>query len=147
MFRLRMIGKIVKQAGLGHITMVFLILFLACAFLIATFGADGTRLGDAFWICFQTVTTIGFGDVATEGPLVRGVLVLLSVVSVFYLAVITGVVVAYCNQLVQANAEESVVRMAYRLEHLDELDKEQLSELSRRVREYARRSGDKRVLP
>ena len=137
MFRLRMIGKIVRQAGLGHITVVFLILFFACAGLLMVSEAnDGISFGDALWICFQTVTTIGFGDVPTNTLAARVVLVILSVVSVFYLAVITGVVVAYCNQLVQMHTKESIAHFADQLEHLEELDREQLAEISRRVRTF-----------
>ena len=134
MFRLRMIGKIVRQAGLGHITLVFLLIFAACA-IILHFASPVGSLGDALWLCFQTVTTIGFGDLPTEGLVCRVVLGFLSLISIFYLAVVTGVVVAYCNQLVAAQAEDSIARIADDLEHLDELSPEQLRELSARVRQ------------
>lgn len=133
MFRLRMIGKIIRQAGLGHITLVFFLIFMACA-VILHFGSPVGTFGDALWLCFQTVTTIGFGDTPTAGLLCRVVLGVLSLVSVFYLAVVTGVVVAYCNQLVASSAQDSIVRIADELEHLDELTPEQLRELSARVK-------------
>lgn len=134
MFRLHMVGRIVRQAGLGHITAVFLFVFFSCAGAVCF--AEGGRIsfGDSLWICFQTISTIGFGDVATDVPGTRLTLVLLSIVSIFYLAVITGVVVAYCNQLVQSNARNSVVRMADKLEHLETLSRAELRELSRQAR-------------
>lgn len=136
MFRLRMIGKIIRQAGLGHITAVFFAIFLLCA-LVLTLGHPSVGgYGDALWLCFQTVTTIGFGDMPTDGVVCRVVLVVLSVVSVFYLAVITGVVVAYCNQLISAHNRESLAALANQAEHLEELTPEQLKELSQVMREY-----------
>lgn len=134
MFRLRMIGKIIRQAGLGHITLVFFVIFFACALVIHLGNPATGTYGDALWLCFQSVTTIGFGDVPTSTPLCRSVLVCLSVVSVFYLAVITGVVVAYCNQLIQANANESMAKIADELEHLHELSPEELKALSERIK-------------
>ena len=92
--------------------------------------------GDALWLCFQTVTTIGFGDLPTTGALCRVSLVFLSVVSIFYLAVITGVVVAYCNQLIERQGHESMARITDELEHLDELSPQQLRELSARIKRH-----------
>ena len=97
MFRLRMVGKIIRQAGLGHISLVFLLVFLACSALIWALDPAIGTWGDSLWFCFQAVTTIGFGDVVATSLAGRVVLVCLSVVSVFYLAVVTGVVVAYCT--------------------------------------------------
>ena len=82
------------------------------------------------------MTTIGFGDLPTYRPACRAILVFLSLVSVFYLAVVTGVVVAYCNQLIQTQSKNSVVKLAYDLEHLDELSKDELREISRRAKEF-----------
>lgn len=136
MFRLRMIGKIIRQAGLGHVTIVFFALFLLCAVGIKITCPEIGTIGDSLWLCFQSMTTIGFGDLPTYRPICRAILVFLSLVSVFYLAVVTGVVVAYCNQLIQAESKDSVVKLAYDLEHLEELSKEELREISRRAKEH-----------
>lgn len=137
MFRLRMVGKIVRQAGLGHITLVFFAVFFACALVIWLGCPQIATFGDALWLCFESVTTIGYGDLPTNGALCRAAIVLLSVTSIFYLAVITGVVVAYCNQLIQSQSKETVVKMARDLEHLDELTPEELRALSAKARELS----------
>ena len=136
MFRLRMIGKIIRQAGLGHITLVFFAIFCLCALGVMLGSSSVETYGDALWLCFQTVTTIGFGDLPTTGALCRVSLVFLSVVSIFYLAVITGVVVAYCNQLIERQGHESMARITDELEHLDELSPQQLRELSARIKNH-----------
>lgn len=134
MFRLRMVGKIVRQAGLGHITVVFFAAFFACAAIIRFGYPQIGSYSDALWLCFQSVTTIGFGDCPTDSPVCRVAIVVLSVMSIFYLAVITGVVVAYCNQLIKAQSEGSIVKMAHDLEHLEDLSKEELRALSAKAR-------------
>ncbi len=136
MFRLRMIGRIVRQAGLGHVTIVFFALFFLCALGIKLTCPEVGTMGDSLWLCFQSMTTIGFGDMPTYRPICRIILVFLSFVSVFYLAVVTGVVVAFCNQMIQAESKNSVVKLAYDLEHLDELSQEELREISRRAKEF-----------
>lgn len=134
MFKLRMIGKIVRQAGLGYITAVFFVLFFVACGLLCVVEPGEMSFGDAVWIGFQTVTTIGFGDVSTSSFGARIVLIALSIISIFYIAVITGVVVAYCNQIVQAHAKDSLMRVVDKLEHLEDLSRDELAELSAQVR-------------
>lgn len=134
MFRLRMIGKIIKQAGLGHITVVFFAIFFLCALGVQLANPELDSYGDSLWLCFQTVTTIGFGDLSTNSGLCRVLLAFLSVISIFYLAVITGVVVAYCNQLIEGHSRKSIAKIADDLEHLDKLTPQQLRELSAHIK-------------
>lgn len=136
MFRLRMVGSIIRTTGLGHITLVFCGLFLACSLIIAASEPAAEGWGNALWLCFQTVATIGFGDVPAATPLVRCTLAALSIVSIFYLAVVTGVVVAACNELVKAQANRSIVAFMDQIEHLDELDRSELKELSRQMKKF-----------
>lgn len=137
MFRLRMITQIIRSSGLGHITLVFLAIFFACALAIKLtdpLAADGW--GDAIWFCFQAVSTIGFGDISLTSHAARIVTVVLSIVSIFYLAVITGVVVAYCNDMNKVRREESTLHFLDQLEHLNEMDTQQLEHLSAKVRAF-----------
>ena len=136
MFKLRMIGKILRQAKLGHITVVFLVVFALCALVVALAYPGVGNYGDALWLCFQTVTTVGFGDVPTNSPVVRITMVVLSIISIFYLAIITGVVVAYCVELTKQQPEESVNDLLDGLEHLDQKTPEQLREISAKIAEY-----------
>ena len=136
MFKLRMIGKILRQAKLGHITVVFLVVFALCALVVALAYPGVGNYGDALWLCFQTVTTVGFGDVPTNSPIVRITMVVLSIISIFYLAIITGVVVAYCVELTKQQPDEGVDDLLDDLEHLDEKTPEELREISAKIAEY-----------
>lgn len=138
MFKFHMIGKIIRNAGLGYITAVFIVAFFACAAII-TFDCDSVgNYGTALWVCFQTVSTIGFGDVPIDCAVSRVVVVLLSIMSIFYLAVITGAVVAYCTQMLHKDAETSIEMLAAKAEHLEDLSKEELAELSKAIRKRKR---------
>lgn len=86
------------------------------------------------WCCFEAATTIGFGDVPVEGMVGRIIVCVLSVMSIFFLAVLTASVVSYCSELMLARRNESLALFMDRLEHLDELSPEELKKLSAKVR-------------
>ena len=64
----------------------------------------------------------------------RGAAIVLSVYSVFFLALITGVVVSYCSERMAARRDESVAQFIDQLEHLPELSRDELAELSEKVK-------------
>ena len=49
---------------------------------------------------------------------------------------LTGVAVNYCNTLIKMRQKDTMARFMDDLEHLEELDRDELADLSRRVREY-----------
>lgn len=136
MFRLRMIGRILKASGLGATTLIFLVLFFVCAFIINVLEPGMANIGDALWFCFQVVTTIGLGDYTAVTFAGRIVTVVLSVISVFFLAVLTGAVVSYCQESMRANRDASVAHFLDQLEHLPELNKEELTNLSDKIKKF-----------
>ena len=60
-------------------------------------------------------------------------------VRIFYIAMLTGVAVNYCNTLIKLRQKDTMARFMDDLEHLEELDRDEFADLSRRVREYRRR--------
>ena len=142
MFRLKIIRSVFRQTGLGAATSGVLAVYLACAVVIYVSEPDAITFGDSLWLCFQTMATIGFGDVPADVPLARAVLVVLSLVSVLYLAVLTGSFVSYCTNIMQSRAKNTVVRMAAQLEHLEDLSRDELVELSHQARDISRQVLD-----
>ena len=120
MKKLRTLADVLRQAGFARLTGLFLIFYL-------------------LWFSFETVSTIGFGDIPAETPVARAITVVLSVISIFYIAMLTGVAVNYCNTLIKMRQKDTMARFMDDLEHLEELDRDELADLSRRVREYRRR--------
>jgi len=62
--------------------------------------------------------------------------VLLTIYSLIVIAIITGVIVNYCTQIIQLRQKESLVAVLNDLEHLEEMSKEELAELSNRVKHF-----------
>lgn len=122
MRRLRMLVEIERQAGFGPITCLFVVVFLLCSL--------------AVWLADPVANT--FGDVTAAGPVARIATVLLSVVSIFYIALITGVVVSYCNAMLRQRQEGTLAHFAENLERLDEMTPDELAVFCERVKEYRR---------
>ena len=114
-------------------------LLLLCSTAVWLSEPTTLTFGDGLWFSFETVSTIGFGDIPAETPVARGITVILSVISIFYIAMLTGVAVNYCNTLIKLRQKDTMARFMDDLEHLEELDRDELADLSRRVREYRRR--------
>ena len=85
---------------------------------------------------FQVVTTIGLGDYTCVSVVGRVVAIVLSVYSVFFLALITGAVVSYCQERMRAQRNESVAKFIDQLEHLPERSHEELVALSEKVKKF-----------
>ena len=134
MLNQKLLRAVLRNTGLARATLGFLATFVAASALLALVdpGVDG--FGDALWCCFQSVTTIGYGDITVTSAVGRMIVVALSVVGILFVAVLTAAVVSYCNELMLARRNESLALYLDKLEHLDQLTQEELAELSRKVR-------------
>lgn len=139
MKKLRTLADVLRQAGFARITGLFLIFYLLCSTAVWLSEPTTLTFGDGLWFSFETVSTISFGDIPAETPVARAITVVLSVISIFYIAMLTGVAVNYCNTLIKLRQKDTMARFMDDLEHLEELDRDELADLSRRVREYRRR--------
>lgn len=141
MHRLKTLLGILRDAGFGHMTVAFAVLFFACSVAVWLADPASLTLGDGLWFSFETVSTIGFGDIAAAGPVARIITVVLSITSIFYLAMLTGVAVSYCTFMVKVRQKETLARFMDDLEHLDSMTPDELRDLSSRVRRYRRRQS------
>lgn len=131
-----LVWELLKASGFVPTLVVFLILFFVSS-VIVDIAEPGVRgLGDACWFMFQVVTTVGLGDLSCTSAAGRIATVVLSVYSVFFLAVVTGILVNFCNERLKMRANESLTSFLYQLEHLDELTKTERRELSEKVRRF-----------
>lgn len=130
----RAIGLIIKASGLLPSTIAFIALFLVCSVLVALFEPNVNGFANSLWFMFQVVSTIGLGDFTATSFVGRAAAVVLSVYSVFFLALITGVVVSFCSERMRARRGESIAHFLDQLEHLPELSTEELTELSEKVK-------------
>ena len=135
----RMLGNILRHTGFARVTAIFGVLFLFCSLMVWLADPGCLTFGDGMWFSFEAVSTIGFGDIEAAGPIARAATVVLSIFSIFYIALITGVVVNYCSNLIKARQKDTLANFVDSLEHLEEKTPEELAELSARVREYVAR--------
>ncbi len=138
MINLRTLVDVVRHSGLGPFTVFFLLLFFACALVVWLADPSQKTFGDGIWFCFQIVSTIGFGDVEATVGVARGVSVVLSIVSIFYIAILTGVVVSYVTETLKLRRGDMLAQFADSLEHVDKMSSEELVELAENVRAYRR---------
>ncbi len=137
--KFRTIWPIIRAAGLVPWTVVFAILFIIATILVSLFEPNVGNFNDAAWLMFQVVTTIGLGDYTCSSFVGRAAAVVLSLYSVFFLALITGAVVSFCSERMNARRGESVAHFLDQLEHLPELSHEELVELSDKVKKFDKR--------
>ena len=135
----RAIWPVIRAAGLVPWAIAFVILFFVASFVVAQFEPDIGGFGNAVWLMFQVVTTIGLGDFTCTSIVGRIAAIVLSLYSVLFLALITGAVVSYCTERMNARRNASVAQFLDQLEHLPELSHEELVELSEKVKKVGNR--------
>jgi len=116
-------------------TGTFALLFVVAAVIVAAVEPAFAGVGDAAWFLFTVVTTIGLGDFTCVTLAGRIMTVVLSMYSVFYLALITGAIVSFCSESLKLQRDESVAAFLDQLEHLPELSPNELADLSDRIRQ------------
>ena len=104
-------------------------------FLFLFAEPDITRYGDALWYCYAVISTAGFGDVVAVTFLGKICSVLLTVYSIFVVAIVTGVVVNFYSQLVEMHDRETLTIFMDKLEHLPDLSKEELETISQKIKQ------------
>lgn len=133
---LHTILPVIRAAGLVPWTWAFILLFIIASGLVAAFEPTIKNFGDGAWLMFEVVTTIGLGDFTCTTFVGRAATVVLSVYSVLFLALITGVTVSYCNERMHYRRDKSVAHFIDQLERLPELSHEELVELSEKVKRF-----------
>ena len=139
MKNLKIIHNILKQTGVTRILFVFLAYIFITGVIVWIWEPGIDNYGDALWYLYAVATTIGFGDVLAITPLVRILSVILSFYSAIVIAIITGVVVRYFQQIVEMKNKETIEAFMQELEHLPDLAPEKLQDLAERVRKFRNR--------
>ena len=139
MRRIHVLRRVMKHTGADKIWAGFLLLFFLCALIIWLREPEIRTYPQAMWYCYAVVTTIGFGDVVAQTLLSRVLSVALSISAALVIALITGVVVNYYNQITELRRKETLSALMDKLERLPELSKEELEDISRRVKDFQNR--------
>ena len=132
--RLRLLKGVLKRTHADRLIAGFVVFFLLDAFLIMLVEPGITNYRDALWYCYAVFSTAGFGDLVAETILGRTLSVLLTIYTILIVAIVTGVVVAFYNDVVSMKYKASKAEVLDKLENLETLSKEELSDLSEKIR-------------
>lgn len=134
MRRLRILNAIMKRTHMYPIIMSFLVFVFIDAFIILMAEPGIASYGDALWYCYVVMATVGFGDLVAVTFVGRIASVLITIYALFVFAMATGVVVNFHAQLIEIQQKNTLAAFADRMQHLPELSKEELAQISENVK-------------
>ena len=134
--RLRILKDVLKKTHTYKIVLAFLAFFFLIALIIWIDDPAITTYRQSVYYCFMIASSVGNGDVIVSTQLARILTMILSIYSVFALAIITGVVVSYYNAFTQMQFKESIESFMEQLEQLPDLSKEELEEISEKIKKF-----------
>ena len=134
-----MFFKAFKSVGADKVMLIYIIWFFVAAVPIWLVEPNIKTYGDSLWFCFASATSIGYGDIAAVTVVGRIIAVILTVYSVGVIAIFTAVVVGFFNDIAKARTEGSLQEFVDDLEHLPDLTKEELEELSDRAKAFLKK--------
>ena len=132
--RVRILARVLKETNADRLILSFIFFLFIIAFLIMLVEPGINTYGDALWYCYAVFSTCGFGDFAAATPIGRILSILITISGIFVVALVTGVVVAFFNEVVAMKYKASKAEILDQLSHLDTLSKEELEALSKKVR-------------
>lgn len=134
MRKLKIFNLVMKRTKAYKVLSGLVLFVLAAALIIMLVEPEINTYFDALWYCYAVISTIGFGDIIVTSVIAKVLSVLLTVYSLFVLAIATGVVVSFYNQTVLSQRDDSISLFVDKLERLPELSKEELKEISDKIK-------------
>ena len=129
---LRQIGGCGLFIGYG------LFLVTCCALLCLLEPETFPTFGNAIWYAFQAITTIGFGDIVAHTMACRTITILIGLSSLVVVALITGTVVNYYNEMMRLRKNDSILAFDKHMRKLTELSPDELRELEESYRAFTK---------
>ena len=136
MKKLELLWMILRRARATLVLSGFFGFRIVCAAIGQLVGRGVGRLGDALWYCYAVLSTAGFGDIVAMTFVGKLVSVLVTIYTIFVVAIVTGVVVNYYGQIAEMQRRETAMMFLDKLERLPELSKEELEDISKRVKKF-----------
>ena len=136
MRRLHVLKSILVRTHADKILLTYLVFVVIAALIIQIVEPGINRFVDALRYCYAVISTAGFGDIVVTTFSAKVVSVLLTAYSIVVIALVTGVIVNYYNQLIQIRQKDTLASFSDRLQRLPELSKEELEEMSANAKEF-----------
>ena len=132
----QLLRQVFHVVGADKIIGSYMVFFIIISIVIWLVEPAITSLKDSLWFCFATATTTGYGDITAISTVGRVLAVILSVYSIAVVAIFTAVITSYFMEQSKIRSKENVRKFIDNLEHLDELSKEELKELSEKIKKF-----------
>ncbi len=139
MKKTRLIKIILKRTGALKFLTTYIIIFAGVSIGVWIVEPTIKTPIDSVWYCFSVATTIGFGDITAVTILGRAMSIFLSICSILIIAVVPGIITSYYIESTKLKEKESIAKFLDDLEHLPELSKEDLQNLSEKVKKLNRK--------
>ncbi len=134
--KLKLLRGVLRKTHTYKIVVAFLVFFFLIALIIWLNDPAIHTYRQSVYYCFMIASSVGNGDVMVSTTLARILTILLSIYSLFAIAIVTGVVVSYYNAFTQMQFKDSIETFAEKLEQLPDLNKDELKELSDAVKKF-----------
>ena len=131
---LQRIYHLLRHTGTIKFFFAYLILLAIGGVVMSIIEPQINGVFEGFYFCFVASTTIGFGDMVPVTLIGRLLTVLITIAGILTVAMVPGVVVAYYTEYLKAKETETISAFLEKLERLPELSKEELTEISERVK-------------
>ncbi len=126
--------KILRRTGAINIFISFIVASCIIALILSLIEPQIESFGDGIWYCFVSATTIGFGDICVTTAFGRILTIFIAIYGIFVVAMVPGVVVSYYLEYLKIQEKETVSIFMEKLERLPDLSKDELKELSERIK-------------
>lgn len=120
--------------NVDKIVVSFILLMILCSFLLTLLEPEINDIFTGLWYSFVAFTTIGFGDIVAITLIGRIITVILSLYGIILVAIMTGVLVSYYQELNNLRLKISTEELLDKIDRLPELSKEELTEISKKIK-------------
>lgn len=132
-----------KQVGGYGLFVGYGVFLIACCALLCLLEPETfPTFGNAIWYAFQAITTIGFGDIVAHSTACRAITILIGLSSLVVVALITGTVVNYYNEMMRLRRNDTIMAFDEHMRKLTELSPDELRELEESYRAFTKNHRD-----
>lgn len=134
MKRVHVLWNIVRAVGAEKVFTGFLVVLAAAGLILPRVEPEIDTFFTALWFLFVSFTTIGYGDIVPVTVVGRLITVVVAVYGILVVALITGIIVGYYNEILKMRANTSLDELINELEQLPDLSREELLALADKIR-------------
>ena len=132
----RLLRGVLRKTHTYKIIVAFLVVYFLIALVIWLVDPKVETYRQSVYYCFMIASSVGNGDVIVKTRIARILTMVLSIYSVFAIAIVTGVVVSYYNAFTQMQFKDSIENFTEKLEQLPDLSEDELREISDAVKKF-----------